>query len=81
MKTWTTSALNGYYRDPSIAFLDVGYREGGRPSIAIKGYYIVPHCDPDCCAAFGGVSKTDLGPFRTARGARDWSRGNLVDHH
>ena len=65
MKTWSASAVGRYYGDPVIAFLP-------------DGYYIVPHCDPDCCRAFGGVSTADFGPFATRRKARNWSRKNLV---
>ena len=65
MKTWSASAIGRYYGDPVITSLP-------------DGYYIVPHCDPDCCHAFGGVSTVDLGPFATRRKARNWSRKNLV---
>lgn len=44
-----------------------------------KGYFIVPHCDPDCCAAFGGISTLTLGPFETRIKAREWSRKHMVD--
>ena len=41
------------------------------------GYFITPHCDPECCEAFGGVSTVNLGPFDTAAEAREWSQANL----
>jgi hypothetical protein len=41
MKAWTISAMNGYYRDPPITFLNVGHQEGEGGRVAIKGYYIV----------------------------------------
>jgi hypothetical protein len=78
MRAWSMSALNSYYREPVVAFLNTGHSESGGAAVAISGYYITPHCDPGCCQAFGGVSKVDLGPFRTADKAREWSRKNLV---
>jgi hypothetical protein len=74
MKAWSASALDRYYSDPVIMFLRTNDHGGGA---AKAGYYIVPHCDPDCCAAFGGVSTAELGPFSTRVKARQWSRTNL----
>ena len=68
-----------HYLDPVVTFLNAGHREEGRAAVALSGYYVTPHCDPDCCQAFGDVSKTDMGPFRTAGEARQWSRSNLVE--
>ncbi len=79
MKSWTKSAIRNYYLDPVILFLEVEPRnDAGRVAIAHAGYYVAPHCDPDCCQAFGGVSKVDLGPFPTADEARRWSAKNLA---
>jgi hypothetical protein len=47
--------------------------------VAVAGYYVTPHCDPDCCDAFGDVSKIDIGPFRSKGEARRWSRDNLAE--
>jgi hypothetical protein len=74
MRAWSASAINRYYTDPVIAFL----RDGRPETDHEAGYYIVPHCEPDCCHAFGGVAKADLGPFNTRSKARRWSRKNLV---
>jgi hypothetical protein len=79
MRAWSTSALNSYYLDPVVTFLSAGHREPGGTPIAIAGYYVTPHCDPDCCEAFGEVSKIDIGPFRSAGEARRWSRSNLAE--
>jgi hypothetical protein len=75
MRAWTESAIKGYYADPPIIYLKAGNRDR-----AGAGHYIVPHCEPDCCDAFGGVSKIDFGPFNTAAAAREWSRNNLIDN-
>jgi hypothetical protein len=80
MRAWSMSAINSYYLDPVVKFLNAGYRDSGGAAVAISGYYVTPHCDPDCCKAFGGVSKGDLGPFGTAHEARQWSRKNLVEN-
>jgi hypothetical protein len=77
MRIWSASAVTRYYIDPAIKFLRAGNRGIGKPTAA--GYYIVPHCDPDCCRAFGGgVSMIDLGPFSTRTKARRWSRTYLA---
>jgi hypothetical protein len=78
MRAWSRSAINSYYHDPVVTFLNAGHREPGGSAVAVSGYYVSPHCDPDCCQAFDGVSKVDIGPFRTAGEARQWSRKNLV---
>ena len=78
MKTWTKSAIRTYYRDPAIRFVDAGSRDDGGEPVAHAGYYIAPHCDPDCCEAIRRVSKVDLGPFLTADAARRWSAKNLA---
>jgi hypothetical protein len=75
MKNWSSSAIDRYYLDPTIQFLAATKREGSKPG----GYFVVPHCDPDCCAAFGGVSTANLGPFETRIKARDWSRKYMVE--
>lgn len=77
MKIWSASAIERYYRDPTIEFLKPGNPSVGKPATA--GYYIVPHCDPDCCQAFGGASTSDLGPFSTRTKARRWSRTYLTE--
>jgi hypothetical protein len=77
MRIWSASAIGRYYRDPTIEFLRAGNRDAERPTAA--GYYIVPHCGPDCCQAFGGVSTIDLGPFSTRIKARTWSRRYLAE--
>jgi hypothetical protein len=79
MKAWSTSAINSYYLDPVITFLAAGHLESRGKPVAIAGYYVTPHCDPDCCEAFGGISNIDIGPFRSAREARQWSRSNLAE--
>ena len=79
MKAWSTSAINSYYLDPVITFLAAGHRESQRKPVTLAGYYVTPHCDPDCCQAFGDVSKIDIGPFRSAGEARQWSRDNLAE--
>lgn len=75
MKNWSSSAIDRYYTDPMIQFLSAAKREGAKTG----GYFIVPHCDPGCCAAFGGISALTLGPFATRIKARDWSRKHMVD--
>jgi hypothetical protein len=61
MKGWSTSALNGCYLDPVVRFLNAGYRDSAGAAVAISGYYVTPRCDLDCCQAFGGISKIDMG--------------------
>jgi len=78
MKTWTKSAIRNYYLDPVIQLLGIGARNAGGDAIAHAGYYIAPHCDPDCCQIIDGVSRVDLGPFLTAKAARKWSARNLA---
>jgi hypothetical protein len=78
MRAWTASAMRNYYLDPTIVFLDAGHRDSGRVGITQEGYYVAPHCDPDCCQAFGGISKFDFGPFLTADDARTWSVKNMA---
>ena len=79
MKAWSTSAINSYYLDPEITFIAAGHLVSlGRP-VAVAGYYVTPHCDPDCCNAFGDISTTDIGPFRSKGEARRWSRDNLSE--
>jgi hypothetical protein len=78
MKTWTKSAIRNYYLDPAVRFLEIGPRDNGATPIARAGYYIAPHCDPDCCQAIDGVARVDLGPFLTANAARKWSVRNLA---
>lgn len=77
MRVWSASAIGRYYLDPAIEFIQAGNRDTESQSAA--GYYIVPHCGPDCCQAFGGVATTDLGPFSTRTKARKWSRRYLVE--
>ena len=77
MKTWTMSAIRNYYLNPEIVFVDAGHRDPANV-LAREGYYIAPHCDPDCCEFFGGVSRADFGPFLTADNAREWSVKNMV---
>ena len=77
MRIWSASAIDRYYLDPTVEFLQAGNHDAGRPAAA--GYYIVPHCGPDCCQAFGGVSMIDLGPFSTRTKARKWSRTYLAE--
>ena len=71
--------MNGYYRDPEVVFLAKGSTAGGRAAVASAGYFIAPHCDPDCCAAFGGVAAADIGPFVSAGAARKWSQTYLAE--
>jgi hypothetical protein len=78
MKTWTKSAIRNYYLDPPIVFVDAEPSDAGGEPIAHAGYYVAPHCDPNCCQAIGGISKNDLGPFPTANAARKWSVKNLA---
>jgi hypothetical protein len=75
MKNWSSSAIDRYYFDPTIQFRTTTKWKGSKS----KGYFIVPHCDPDCCAAFGGISTLTLGPFETRIKAREWSRKHMVD--
>ena len=77
MRIWSASAISRYYRDPTIEFLQPGNQSVGKPSTV--GYYIIPHCGPDCCQAFGGASTIDLGPFSTRIKARKWSRTYLTE--
>ena len=77
MRIWCASAVSRYYVDPAIKFLRARTRGIGQPTGA--GYFIVPHCGPDCCQAFGGVSMIDLGPFSTRIKAREWSRTYLAE--
>jgi hypothetical protein len=77
MRVWSASAISRYYFDPGIKFLRSGAHGLGKPTGA--GYFIVPHCDPDCCQAVGGVAMVDLGPFSTRIKARDWSRTYLAE--
>ena len=67
--------MDRYYFDPAIQFLVAAKQKGSK----LRGYFIVPHCDPDCCAAFGGISTANLGPFETRIKAREWSRTYMVD--
>ncbi len=77
MKAWTLSAMNGYYRDPAISYFKVGQMTDARVVIVSKGYYIVPHCDPECCE--GEFSTGSMGPFATNALALAWSRSNMID--
>lgn len=77
MRIWSASAVSRYYIDPAIKFLRARNRGVGKSTAA--GYYIVPHCSPDCCRAFGGLSAVDLGPFSTRAKARRWSRSYLAE--
>lgn len=79
MRVWTASALNGYYSDPLVVFLAKGSQANGGSAVTKSGYFVTPHCDPECCAAFGGLSTADFGPFATAIAARNWSRRHLVE--
>ena len=76
MRAWTASAIRSYYLDPEIVFVDAGRR--GRGRLIHTGYYVAPHCDPECCQAFGGISKSDFGPFLTPDDARAWSVKNMT---
>jgi hypothetical protein len=78
MKTWTKSAMRNYYLDPAILFVEIGRRDDERPASVHPGYYVKPHCDPDCCQAIGNIPKADFGPFSTAVAARKWSARNLA---
>jgi hypothetical protein len=78
MRAWTASAMHSYYLDPEIVFLDTGHRDSKRGRLTQAGYYVAPHCDPDCCEAFGGISKSDFGPFLTPDDARTWSVKNMT---
>ena len=77
MRAWTQSALRQYYLDPPVVFLNKGINDGLETVIVTAGFYISPHCDPDCCGMLG-ISILTMGPFRTAGAARKWSRDNLV---
>jgi hypothetical protein len=79
MRTWAASALDNYYRDPLVVFLPKGASADGVGTASAAGYFITPHCDPDCCDAFGSVSTVDFGPFATAAKAREWSQTNLIE--
>lgn len=76
MEIWTASAIDSYYRDPAVEFLKSGHGGIRKPHAA--GYYIVPHCSPNCSHGFGSHSAIDLGPFSTPIKARNWSRKHLV---
>lgn len=76
MRAWTASAIRKYYLDPEIVF--VAAERGRRGRLIQTGYYVAPHCDPECCQAFGGVSKSDFGPFLTPDAARAWSVKNMT---
>ena len=69
--------MNSYYRDPEIVFREAGYRDAGHAAVTVAGHYIMPHCDPDCCGAFGELGAVHLGPFDTFDLAHQWSRLNL----
>jgi hypothetical protein len=77
MRAWTASAIRNYYLDPEIVFLSAGHSDPGRVRLSQTGYYVTPHCEPDCCQAFGRVSGSSFGPFRTPADARAWSARNL----
>jgi hypothetical protein len=77
MRAWTLSALNEYYSEPPVTFLSVGANTGVEPMIVTAGFYVTPHCDPECCEALG-ITILTMGPFLSASDARKWSRGNLM---
>lgn len=77
MKAWSASALRRYYVDPLTVFLL--HKDQGPGAASGPGYYIVPHCDPDCCQTSGEISKAYFGPFATRAGAHEWSQTNLVE--
>jgi len=77
MRIWSASAIDRYYRDPTIELVQTKNRDHGKSPAA--GYYIVPHRGPDCHQPFGGVFTVDLGPFPTRAKARKWSRTYLSD--
>jgi hypothetical protein len=77
MRAWTLSALNEYYSEPPVAFLSVGTNKGVDRVVVAAGFYVTPHCAPDCCAALG-ITILAMGPFLSARDARKWSRANLM---
>jgi hypothetical protein len=77
VRIWSASAICSYYLDPTIELVPAGNFDNGRP--LARGYYIVPHWDPDYCQAFGGISMTNFGPFVSRLKARKWSRKNLVE--
>jgi hypothetical protein len=77
MRIWSTSAVDQYYRDPPIVFFRAG--NGAAEKRSGRGYYVVPHCSPTCCQAFGGLGPRSLGPFSTRVKARTWSRKYLVE--
>ena len=69
--------MNEYYSEPPVTFLSVGVNKGINPMIVRAGFYIRPHCDPDCCAALG-ITILAMGPFLSTGEARKWSRKNLT---
>ena len=77
MKIWSVSAIYRYYRDPVVEFHREG--DGGKMRPDTVGYYIVLHCEPDCCQAFGGSHENERGPFATRVKAHNWSRMYLVE--
>jgi hypothetical protein len=77
MRAWTASAVRKYYLDPEIVFLGAGHRDPAH-ALSQEGYYITPHCEPDCCQAFGGISQYEFGPFLTSDDARTWSANNMA---
>jgi hypothetical protein len=77
VRPWTASALKQCYLDPPVVFLNRGPNAGFDPFILTAGYYVSPHCGPDCCGALG-ISILSMGPFRSAGAARKWSRSNLA---
>jgi hypothetical protein len=76
MRPWTASALKGFL-DPPVVILKKGANKHVGPGILTTGFYIAPHCDPDCCGTLG-ISILSLGPFRSASAARTWPGDNLV---
>jgi len=77
VRPWTASALKQYYLDPPVVFLTKGANTGIETVILTAGYYVSPHCEPDCCGTLG-ISILSMGPFRSAGAARKWSRNSLV---
>ena len=69
MEAWSPETIRAYYRDPEIAWLDVGY-QCAIPAINEAGYYVMPHCAPECCRPSR--------PFKTADEARAWSAEQLA---
>jgi hypothetical protein len=78
MKAWTASAIRNYYLDPEIVFVEAGHRGPGHRHLTQAGYYVAPHCEPDCCQAVGGISRFDFGRFLTPDDARTWSVTNMA---